>query len=51
MGSLVSDLYSVCLKTIDHLSFKLGIFSGHVASFQIRVLKVQDFGDFELSPM
>ena len=20
-----SDLYSVCLKTIDHLSFKLGI--------------------------
>ena len=24
---------------------------GHIASFKIRVLKVQDFGNFELSPM
>ena len=46
-----SDLYSVCLKTIDHLNFKLWIFSGHTASFKIGILKVQDFGNFELSPM
>ena len=46
-----SGLYSVYLKTIGHLSFKLWIFSGHIASFKIRVLKVQDFGNFELSPM
>ena len=44
-----SDLYSVCLKTIDHLSFKLRIFSGHNASFKVGVLKVQDFE--KLSPM
>ena len=25
-------------------------FSGHIASFKIGVLKVQDFGNFELSP-
>ena len=45
-----SDLYPVCLKTIDHLSFKLRIFSGHILIFKIRVLKVQDFGNFELHP-
>ena len=45
-----SDLYSVCLKTIDHLSFKLSIISGHTASFKIGVLKVQDFVNVELSP-
>ena len=47
----VSDLYSVCLKTIDHLSFKLLIFSGHIASVKIGVLKNQDFSIFKLSPM
>ena len=26
-------------------------FGGHIASFKIRVLKVQDFGNFELSSM
>ena len=46
-----SDLYLVCLKTIDHLNFKLWIFSGHIASFKIGISKVQDFGNFELSPM
>ena len=47
-----SDLYPVCLKTIDPLSFKLRIFSGHIASFKIGTwVKVQDFGNFELSPM
>ena len=40
-----SDLYSV------YLSFKLSIFSEHIGNFKIRVLKVQDFGNFELSPM
>ena len=46
-----SDYYSDSLKTIDHLSFKLQKFSVLIASFKIRVLKVQDFGNFELSPM
>ena len=27
------------------------LFSGHIASFKIGVLKVQDFGNFELLPM
>ena len=46
-----SDLFSVCLKTIDHLNMKLRIFIGLTASFKIEVAKVQDFGNFELSPM
>ena len=46
-----SDLFSVCLKTIDPLSLKLWIFSRHTASFKIEISKVQDFGNFELSPM
>ena len=46
-----SDLFSVCLRTIHHLILKLWIFSGHTASFKIEILKVQDFGNFELSPM
>ena len=33
-------LYSVCIKTIDHLSFKFSIFSGHIASFKIRVFRI-----------
>ena len=48
MASLV---FSVCLKTIDHLNLKLWIFSGHTVSFKIGVSKDQDFGIFELSPM
>ena len=39
------------LKTIGHLNLNFWIFSGHIASFKIRVLKFQDFGNFELSPM
>ena len=46
-----SDLSSVCLRTFDHLNLKLSIFSGHTANFMIGVSKVQDFGNFELSPM
>ena len=46
----LSDLYMVCLKTTDHLNFKfLKISSGHIASFNVSVSKVQDFGNFELS--
>ena len=45
------DLFSVCLRTTDHLNMKLLIFSGHTASFKIEVSEVQDFGNFELSPM
>ena len=45
------DLFSICLRAIDHLILKLWVFSGHTASFKIEILKVQDFGDFELSPM
>ena len=44
-----SNLFSVCLKTIDHLNLKLCIFSAHTASLKIGVSKVKDFGNFELS--
>ena len=30
---------------------KLWMFSGHTTSFKIEISKVQDFGNFELSPM
>ena len=30
-----SDLFSVCLRTINHLNLKLWIFSGHTASFKM----------------
>ena len=43
----LSYLYTVYLKTIDHLNLKLGIFSRHTASFKIGVSKVQDLGNFE----
>ena len=46
-----SNLFSVCLMTIDHLKFKFRTFCGHIACCKIGVLKVQDFGNFELSPM
>ena len=39
------------LRASDHLNLKLLIFSGHTESFKIGVSKVQDFGNFELSPM
>ena len=42
-----SDLFSVCLRTIDHLILNLWIFSGHTASFKIEISKVQDFGNLE----
>ena len=39
------------LRTIHHLNLKLRISSEHNASFKIGVSKVQDFRNFELSPM
>ena len=48
---MFSDLHSVCLKTMAHLNLKSRFFCGHTASFKIGVSKVQDFGNFELSPM
>ena len=41
----------MCLRTIDHLILKLWIFNRQNASFKIKILKVQNFGNFELSPM
>ena len=46
-----SDLFSICLKTIDHLNLKLLIFCRHTASFKIQISKVQDLGNFKLSPI
>ena len=40
------DLFSVCLKTVDHLNLKLLIFSSI-----LQVSEVQDFRNVELSPM
>ena len=45
------DLFSICLRTIAHLNMKLWIFSGHTESYNIGISKVQDFENFELSPM
>ena len=42
---------SVYRKATDHLNLKLCIFSGQAASFKNGVSKVQDFGNFELSPV
>ena len=46
-----SDLFSVYLRTTDHLNLKSWIFRGHNASFKIEISKVHDLGNFELSPM
>ena len=48
---LAPDLFAVCLGTLYHLNLKSWMFSWHIASFQIVVSKVQDFGNFELSLM
>ena len=47
----ISHLFSVSLKTIDQLNWKLLIFCKHNASFEIWISKVQDFWNLELSPM
>ena len=48
---MFSCVNTVCLKATDPLKLKLCIFSWHTASFKIGVSKVQDFGNFEFSPM
>ena len=44
------DLFSVCLRTFDHLNLKLLIFSGHEASFKTGVSKVQDLEILNFHP-
>ena len=46
-----SDLFSIHVKTIDHLDFKLLVFSRHTACLKIGISKVQDFENYELSPI
>ena len=46
-----SNILSVHLIVIDHLSLKLLIHCRYAASFKIWISKVQNFGNFELSPM
>ena len=47
-----SDLLSVYLKVVDYLTWIFFfIFWRHTESFKFRFSKVQDFGNFELSPL
>ena len=46
-----SDLVSVYLNVFEHLTWEFSIFWRHTASFKFWFSKVQDFGNFELSPM
>ena len=43
-----TDLFSINLKKIVHLNFKLLIFCMHTASFKIRISEI---GNFEFSPL
>ena len=45
------DLFSDYLKMIDRLDLKLLIFIGILQVLRYVFQKVQDFGNFELSPM
>ena len=45
------DLFSVYLKMIDCLDLKLLIFIGKLQVLRYVFQKVEDFGNFELSPM
>ena len=49
IASLIRFLDDV--NTINHLNMKLFIFVGIMQVFKIGISKVQDFGNFELSPM
>ena len=46
-----SYLVSVYRKTTDHLNFNLLMFYRYTLSFKISISKVQDFSNFELSPV
>ena len=48
--SLVT-IFSVYLKTIDYLKLEIVDIYRHTANFKIWFSKVQDFGNFELSPV
>ena len=45
-----SDLFSIHVKTINHLNLKLLVFSRHTACLKIGISKVEDFRNFEFSP-
>ena len=46
-----SDIFSVHLRAIDHLNSNLLILCWYTVSYKIWFSKVQDFWNFELSPM
>ena len=43
------DIFTVNLKTIDHLKGKINSICRPFASFKIKILKVHNFGKFDLS--
>ena len=45
------DKFSVNLKTFDHLNLKIVNICRQIVSFKNGISKVQDLGNFELSPM
>ena len=47
----ISNLLSLSHKTIDLLNWKFLVVYRHNASFEIWISKVQDFQNFEISPM
>ena len=47
----ISDLFSVKIKTINIQTCNCDYFEGILQVFKIWVFKVQDFGNYELSPM
>ena len=49
--SSFSDKFSNYLNTIYHLILKLFIFVGILQVLKFEISKVQDFGNFEISPM
>ena len=50
-NSCFFDFLSAYVRTVHHLNLKLLIFYSYSASFNIWISEVQDFGNFELSPM
>ena len=46
-----TDLFLSVLKAIDHLNMNMLLFCWHTACFKVGISKVQDFENFELTPM
>ena len=44
------DLFSIPVKTIDHLNLKLLVFSRHTACLKIGISKVKDFEILHFHP-